>query len=321
MFFLTTNGLHDLRSWTCTPDFIAALGPRGRNSCPPEHRPDVAAYSCVHCRAGGISLKHHCTQRYEGWCCPCVGYVVLCIVHQFKNRRAGQQLVCSLCMLHLLPPLLPTPQVPDGVTDEESILLGDILSTAFFCVDQGGVSAGDTVVVIGCGPVGLLAVLASRQRGASQVVAVDSVPSRRKKAAEFGAVSIDIPDAAAAIAAATDSRGADVALELVGSVAALKLGFNLLRPAGVLSSIGVHTEAQFPFSPVQAYDKNLTYKSGRCPARHYMEKLLPLVLNKEWPFTDIITHRVPLRQGAEAYQMFDKKLYGCIKVVLDPWAG
>eukprot|EP00878_Enallax_costatus_P039034 GHUV01044548.1.p1 GENE.GHUV01044548.1~~GHUV01044548.1.p1 ORF type:complete len:277 (+),score=26.34 GHUV01044548.1:742-1572(+) len=212
-------------------------------------------------------------------------------------------------------------KVPDGVTDEESILLGDILSTAFFCVDQGGVSAGDTVVVIGCGPVGLLAVLASRQRGASQVVAVDSVPSRRKKAAEFGAVSIDIPDAAAAIAAATDSRGADVALELVGSVAALKLGFNLLRPAGVLSSIGVHTEAQFPFSPVQAYDKNLTYKSGRCPARHYMEKLLPLVLNKEWPFTDIITHRVPLRQGAEAYQMFDKKLYGCIKVVLDPWAG
>eukprot|EP00878_Enallax_costatus_P019496 GHUV01020569.1.p1 GENE.GHUV01020569.1~~GHUV01020569.1.p1 ORF type:complete len:302 (+),score=19.23 GHUV01020569.1:196-1101(+) len=151
-------------------------------------------------------------------------------------------------------------KVPDGVTDEESILLGDILSTAFFCVDQGGVSAGDTVVVIGCGPVGLLAVLASRQRGASQVVAVDSVPSRRKKAAEFGAVSIDIPDAAAAIAAATDSRGADVALELVGSVAALKLGFNLLRPAGVLSSIGVHTEAQFPFSPVQAYDKNLTYK-------------------------------------------------------------
>ena len=52
-----------------------------------------------------------------------------------------------------------------------------------------------------------------------------------------------------------------------------------------------------------------------------MEKLLPLVLSKEWPFTDIITHRVPLRQGAEAYQMFDKKLDGCIKVVLDPWTG
>jgi threonine dehydrogenase-like Zn-dependent dehydrogenase len=59
--------------------------------------------------------------------------------------------------------------VPDGVSDEEAILLGDILSTAFFCVDQGGVSAGDVVVVLGCGPVGLLAVLAARQRGAGQV--------------------------------------------------------------------------------------------------------------------------------------------------------
>lgn len=60
-------------------------------------------------------------------------------------------------------------QVPDGVSDEEAILLGDILSTAFFCVDQGGLSAGDVVVVLGCGPVGLLAVLAARQRGAAQV--------------------------------------------------------------------------------------------------------------------------------------------------------
>lgn len=59
-------------------------------------------------------------------------------------------------------------QVPEGVTDEEAILLGDILSTAFFCVDQGCVSQGDVVVVLGCGPVGLLAVLAARQRGAAQ---------------------------------------------------------------------------------------------------------------------------------------------------------
>lgn len=102
--------------------------------------------------------------------------------------------------------------------------------------------------------------LASRQRGASQVIAVDSVPSRREKAVAFGAVAVDIPEAAAAVAAATDGQGTDVALELVGSVAALKLGFDLLRPAGVLSSIGVHTEAQFPFSPVQAYDKNITYR-------------------------------------------------------------
>jgi threonine dehydrogenase-like Zn-dependent dehydrogenase len=69
----------------------------------------------------------------------------------------------------LLLLLLLLLQVPEGVSDEEAILLGDILSTAFFCVDQGSVSDGDVVVVLGCGPVGLLAVLAARQRGAAQV--------------------------------------------------------------------------------------------------------------------------------------------------------
>lgn len=154
----------------------------------------------------------------------------------------------------------PLFQVPEGLTDEECILLGDILSTAFFCVDQGNVSPGDAVVVLGCGPVGLLAVLAARQHGAAQVIAVDAVPSRRSKAAEFGAIAVDISEAPAAVTAATAGRGADVALELVGSGAALKLGFELLRPGGVLSSIGVHTEQQFPFSPVDAYNKNVTYR-------------------------------------------------------------
>lgn len=155
---------------------------------------------------------------------------------------------------------------------------------------------------------------------ASQVLAVDVVPARRAKAAQFGAITADLPEAAAAVAAATGARGADVALELVGSNAALQLGFELLRPAGVLSSIGVHTAPQFPFSPVEAYDKNVTLRFGRCPARRYMEQLLPLVQSKQWPFTDIITHRLPLSQGVEAYRMFDQKLDGCIKVVLDPWA-
>lgn len=211
-------------------------------------------------------------------------------------------------------------KVPEGVTDEECILLGDILSTAFFCADQASISPGDTAVIIGCGPVGLLAILAARQRGASSVIAVDAVPTRRYKAAEFGAMAVGISEAAAAVAAATGGRGADMALELVGSGAALGLGFELLRPGGVLSSIGVHTEPQFPFSPVDAYNKNLTYRSGRCPARHYMQQLLPLVQAKAWPFTAIISHRMPLQQGVEAYKMFAERREGVIKIVLDPWA-
>jgi threonine dehydrogenase-like Zn-dependent dehydrogenase len=158
-------------------------------------------------------------------------------------------------------------------------------------------------------------------RNHTQVIAVDGVPERRAKAAAFGATAVDVPDAAAAVTAATDGRGADVTLELVGSSGALRLAFQLLRPGGVLSSIGVHTDAQWPFSPVDAYNKNLTLRCGRCPARHYMRQLLPLVQEQAWPFTDIITHRLPLSQGVQAYDMFDRKLSGCIKVVLDPWAA
>jgi threonine dehydrogenase-like Zn-dependent dehydrogenase len=152
-----------------------------------------------------------------------------------------------------------------------------------------------------------------------QVVALDGIPERRQQAAKFGATSVAPEEAAAAVAAITGGRGADVVLEVVGAPSALDLAFQLLRAGGTLSSVGVHTSATFPFSPVDAYNKNLTFKSGRCPARAYMQKLLPLVQQKAYPFTDIITHRMPLREGAHGYQLFDKKLEGCVKVVLDPW--
>ena len=154
-----------------------------------------------------------------------------------------------------------------------------------------------------------------------QVFAVDGIQARREKASLFGATAVAPDEALAAVAAATEGRGADVVLEVVGAPSALQLAFQLLRPAGVLSSVGVHTHPTFPFSPVDGYNKNLTFKSGRCPARAYMEKLLPEMKESKLPFTDIITHRLALTEGVRGYQMFDQKLEGCIKVVLDPWKG
>lgn len=154
----------------------------------------------------------------------------------------------------------------------------------------------------------------------SQVFAVDGVPARRGKAEAFGATVADVPDAVATVHAATEGRGADVVLELVGASSALRLAYDLVRPGGVVSSVGVHTDPSFPFTPVEGYNKNITYRSGRCPARYYMEQLLPLVQQKRYPFTDIITHRLSLSEGVKGYDIFDKKLDGCIKVVLDPWA-
>lgn len=114
--------------------------------------------------------------------------------------------------------------------------------------------------------------------------------------------------------AATEGRGVDKVLELVGSPSALDLAVELVRPGGTISSCGCHTETGLKV--VKLYDKNLTLKSGRCPARHYMDRLLPLVRSNKYDLTAIITHRLPL--CAESYDIFDKKRDGCIKVVMDP---
>ena len=105
-------------------------------------------------------------------------------------------------------------------------------------------------------------------------------------------------------------------MEAVGSEQTLKLAIDLIRPGGIISSVGVHTAKHFSFSPGEAYDKNLTYKSGRCPARYYAEKLLREEVAQRYAIEDIITHQFGLDEGAKAYEVFDKKLDNCIKAVL-----
>ena len=116
---------------------------------------------------------------------------------------------------------------------------------------------------------------------------------------------------------ATEGRGADGILEAVGNSAASRLAYELIRLGGVISTVGVHTSEQFAFSPIEAYDKNITYKIGRAPARKYMQQLLQQP-TKYYDSTKIITHRLPLKEGKKAYDLFDKKQNGCIKVVLQP---
>ncbi|RMG20512.1 MAG: alcohol dehydrogenase [Bacteroidetes bacterium] len=209
---------------------------------------------------------------------------------------------------------------PQDAEPELALLTGDILATAFYCADRAGLKPEGVYVVVGCGPVGLLTILAARERGAEQLFAIDAVPERLEKAAEFGAVPLNYQatDPKDHILAATSGRGADAVMEAVGSEAASRLAFSLLRPGGTLSVVGVHTSRQFAFSPTAAYDKNLTFCIGRCPARDYMETLYPLLHKLHTPLTSLITHHFPLSRGAEAYQLFDRKAGGCLKVILEP---
>jgi threonine dehydrogenase-like Zn-dependent dehydrogenase len=211
-------------------------------------------------------------------------------------------------------------RIPEGVNLDEALLLGDILSTGFFCAKQAGINPVETQAVIGCGPVGLMAIVGAFHYGAEKLFAVDTVPGRLAMAKKFGATPIDASneDAISKIRDATDGRGADAVMEAVGSGGAAKLAYDLLRPGGTISVVGVCNDEHMAFSPVQAYDKNVTYKVGRCPARAMMDELVPYVQNKNHDITSIITHRMKLTDGVSGYDIFANKKDNCLKVVLEP---
>lgn len=211
-------------------------------------------------------------------------------------------------------------RTPDGLTDDEALMLGDIIPTGFFCAQQTEIKPNGIYAVVGCGPVGLMAVLGAIELGASKVFAFDREPSRLAQAKRFGAspVNIDEGNAVAEIKDATEGRGADGVMEAVGSSASISLAFDLIRPGGILSAVGVCTEPHLPFSPTLAYNKNITYKVGRCPARYLMDPLTKLVQEKKYDFTSIITHRMKLMEGAEGYTIFANKKVNCLKVVMTP---
>ena len=211
-------------------------------------------------------------------------------------------------------------KLPEGVSLTEGLLLGDILSTGFFCARQAGIHHDGTYVVVGCGPVGLMAILGAREAGAERVFAVDDLPERLQMARHFGAMPLNRRDTSfkARILDATEGRGADAVLEAVGSGPAVRLAVDLVRPGGTVSSVGVCTDAHMAFSPVEAYNKNLTYKIGRCPARHMMEELIPMVQQKKYDITAVFSHTLSLEQGVHGYDLFANKKDNCLKVLLQP---
>lgn len=208
----------------------------------------------------------------------------------------------------------------NDLTEEQGLLLGDIFSTGYFCAENAGVNKKGTYVVIGCGPVGLMTIVAAIHLGAEKLFAIDLSDTRLQAATEFGAIPVNSlkTDTKTSILNSTNGCGADAVMEVVGSAAALRLAIDLVRAGGTISSVGVHTAKNFSFSPAEAYDKNLVYKIGRCPAHYYAEKLLKEEVIQQYPVEKIITHHFGLGNGERAYEVFDKKLDNCIKAVLHP---
>jgi threonine dehydrogenase-like Zn-dependent dehydrogenase len=203
--------------------------------------------------------------------------------------------------------------------DREALFLGDILSTAYGCAEGAAIAAGDVVAVVGCGPVGLLCVQAAQLFSPAAVVAVDGLEYRRERARDFGALpAADGTEAAHLVAELTGGRGADAVLEAVGAAGALDLGIRLARPGATVSIAGYHTADSYPLPIQAAYGKNLTFKIGRCHARRYIDVLLPLVLAGRLRHTEIVSHELPLGEGARGYALFAEHRDQAIKVLLVP---
>jgi alcohol dehydrogenase len=205
--------------------------------------------------------------------------------------------------------------VPDTIGDVDAVLLTDNLPTAWHAARNADITAGTAVAVVGLGSVGLLTVQAAFAQGAGTVVAVDLVADRRDRAAALGATACspdDIADAAGTF---------DAVIEAAGSQAAQGLAFTLLRPGATLSIIAVQTDRSFAFTPVEAYDANLTLRAGRAPVRAVLDELLPLITadTLRIPTDTVVTHAaVPLEAGPQLYRRFAAREPGLVKAVFAP---
>jgi len=210
--------------------------------------------------------------------------------------------------------------LPDDLSWEQGNLLADIASTGYFGAELAEIKEKDVCVIIGCGPVGIMAIKVAKYVKCKHIFAVDSFDYRLAFAEKNGATPINYTknDPVEIIQKFTKNLGADCVIEAVGSKSSMKTAFALLQAGGILASVGVQAFDQLPFTPSDLYDKNITLKTGRCSSRYYAEKLIPIVQKGELDLTDVITHTFDLSDGVEAYRFFDEEKDKCLKVLLKP---
>ena len=210
---------------------------------------------------------------------------------------------------------------PDGVSDEQLLMLADILPTGYEVgVLNGAVQPGDVVAVVGAGPIGLAAIMGARLFSPAHVVAIDLADSRLEAAKQFGAditVNNGREDPGEIVAGLTDGLGADVAMEAVGVPATFELAAQLIRPGGRVANIGVHGEP-VSLHLEDLWIRNVTITTGLVDT-YSTPTLLKLTASHQVDVTRFITHHFTLDQFMEAYDVFGRAAdTGALKVVLTP---
>lgn len=208
--------------------------------------------------------------------------------------------------------------VPEGVSEDEALLAGDVLSTAHGAVRRAGLRVGETCAVVGCGPVGLLAVQCARLAGASEVFALDLVEARAEAAGRLGAVPVHsgAVNPVSRVQELTEGRGADVVVEAVGGPETLRLAFDLVRDAGRISAVGVTAEESFDFPLMSALVRDLEFRIGVANVHREIDTVLRLLGSGRLQVGDLVSHRMPLERAPEAYRLFADR--EATKIVLEP---
>lgn len=237
-------------------------------------------------------------------------------------------------------------KIPEGLTDEQVVFLSDIFPTGYMAAENAGIEPGDTVAVWGCGPVGQFCIKSAWMLGAGRVIAIDREPERLQMAREHGkaeTINFEKLSVYDQLMEMTGGRGPDRCIDAVGCEAhagstlpamldqakavvaitadrphVLREAIVCCRKGGTLSIPGVYIgfPDKIPFGAI--VNKALTLKSGQTHVPRYTEPLLRRIEAGEIDPSFIITHRLPLEQGPEAYKTFRDKKDGCIKVVLKP---
>lgn len=206
--------------------------------------------------------------------------------------------------------------IPDGISDDQALMLTDNLPTAYLGCLNADIGPGKTVAVVGLGPIGLMAVEIAFVLGASKVYALDLVPERRARAAALGAIPLDPATAKAELAEATKGRMLDCAVEAVGSDATIRAAIDLVGPQGTVSVIGVTQSMDFKFPMGLAFIKGLTFRISACSVQCHWDELISLIRGDRLHPESVVTHRMSLADGAEAYRLFDSKEDGALKMVM-----
>jgi threonine dehydrogenase-like Zn-dependent dehydrogenase len=212
------------------------------------------------------------------------------------------------CLLH----------IPDSVADEQAVFVGDVFTTGYRAASEGHIKPGDTVVVYGCGPIGLGAVISAWQFGPKQVFAVDMLENRLALAREYGATALNGSqvNVLEALRDATGGEGADVAMEAIGNPQAFLQALRSVRRGGTVSVVGLFpSPVEFPLHELGFYGIRISMGLGD-PS--YMRELMGLVEKGRVNLAPLATYTYPLDQAMEAYDLFENQKDKCVKVLLKP---